>query len=145
MSVLLMLRSPTKTVSAPAVKSILGLNPPPRALAVYASWPASRPVLTQHSLPGGLLGLPCAGLPPAGSRQLPGARFVSTIDRMPANAERDYLGFFDRCRSRSRTPGPPPFSSMNSTPANSKASPDDHATAIETAREKQLPPPRTQA
>jgi hypothetical protein len=28
---------------------------------------------------------------------------------------------FFRCRFRNRTPGPPPFSSMNSTPANSKA------------------------
>jgi hypothetical protein len=33
----------------------------------------------------------------------------------------DYLGLFGR-RSRSRTPGPPPFSSMNSTPANSRTS-----------------------
>src|SRR5450759_5739362 len=32
-----------------------------------------------------------------------------------------YLGCFGRWRLRSRTPGPPPFSSMNSTPANFKA------------------------
>jgi hypothetical protein len=30
--------------------------------------------------------------------------------------------FFFCCRVRSRTPGPPPFSSMNSTPAASSAS-----------------------
>src|SRR6266487_337123 len=33
----------------------------------------------------------------------------------------DYLGVFDRRRCRKRTPGPPPFSSMNSTPAPSRA------------------------
>lgn len=33
----------------------------------------------------------------------------------------DYLGFFSRWRLRKRTPGPPPFSSMNSMPARSSA------------------------
>ena len=33
----------------------------------------------------------------------------------------DYFGFFSRWRLRRRTPGPPPFSSMNSMPATSNA------------------------
>jgi hypothetical protein len=45
-------------------KPISWLNPTPHALAVYASCPALLP-LTQHSLPGGLLGLTRAGLAPA--------------------------------------------------------------------------------
>ena len=36
---------------------------------------------------------------------------------MPLVIERRLFGLFCRCRFRSRTPGPPPFSSMNSTPA----------------------------
>ena len=32
----------------------------------------------------------------------------------------DYLGFLSRWRLQRRTPGPPPFSSMNSTPARFK-------------------------
>ena len=43
---------------------------------------------------------------------------TSTADFPPCPL--DYLGIFARCRLRSRTPGPPPFSSMNSMPAASK-------------------------
>jgi hypothetical protein len=46
-----------------------------------------------------------------------GARGGSNI-RLFANSI--YLGFFGRWRLRKRTPGPPPFSSMNSIPAAAK-------------------------
>ena len=39
---------------------------------------------------------------------------VSEADLLPRFR---YLDFLGRCRLRSCTPGPPPFSSMNSTPA----------------------------
>ena len=38
----------------------------------------------------------------------------------------DYLGFLSRWRLRRRTPGPPPFSSINSTPARSKRLPQNN-------------------
>jgi hypothetical protein len=42
------------------------------------------------------------------------------VDKFDADIQADYLGLFGG-RSRSRTPGPPPFSAMNSTPAASIA------------------------
>src|SRR5262249_6531532 len=64
-----MLRSTMKTVSAPASSSFRGsIAHPTQPLCTLRVRRCRR--LTQHSLPGGLLGLTCAGLPPAESRQL---------------------------------------------------------------------------
>src|SRR5215813_2121345 len=62
---LLMLRSPTKTVSAPASRQFRGsITHPTRLLCMLRGRPHDR-YLTQHSPPGGLLGLTWAGLSPA--------------------------------------------------------------------------------
>jgi hypothetical protein len=42
--------------------------------------------------------------------------FATQIGFVSQNSLGFYVGFFGRWRLRSRTPGPPPFSSMNSTP-----------------------------
>src|SRR5712664_4757440 len=61
---LLMLRSTMKTVSAPASRSFRGSLPhPTHPLCTLRVRRHRR--LTQHSLPGGLLGLTWAGLAPA--------------------------------------------------------------------------------
>src|SRR5262245_57057455 len=64
MTALLMLRSTMKTVSAPASRSFRGSLPhPTHPLCTLRVRRRRR--LTQHSLPGGLLGLTWAGLAPA--------------------------------------------------------------------------------
>src|SRR5215203_3533053 len=69
---LLMLRSTMKTVSAPANRSFRGSLPhPTHPLCTLRVRRHRR--LTQHSLPGGLLGLTWAGLAPADHASLPGA------------------------------------------------------------------------
>src|SRR2546421_328624 len=61
---LLMLRSTMKTVSAPASRSFRGSLPhPTQSLCTLRVRRRRR--LTQHSLPGGSLGLTWAGLAPA--------------------------------------------------------------------------------
>src|ERR1700722_2596134 len=74
MAPLPMLRSPTNTVSAPAMTQFRGsITHPTRQLCTLRGRPHDR-YLTQHSLPGGSLGLTWAGLPPADRASFPGAR-----------------------------------------------------------------------
>src|ERR1019366_744108 len=60
------------TASASAILMLSRLNSPPHTIVVYASWPPSptshATLTTRRALP-----LTWAGLPPAGTRQLPGA------------------------------------------------------------------------
>ncbi len=68
-----MLPSAGWTASASVALSLSRLNRSPRTIAVYASWPPSpterhATLATRRALP-----LTWAGLPPAGTRQLPGA------------------------------------------------------------------------
>src|SRR2546428_6015913 len=61
---LLMLRSTISTASAPAISPFRGsITPPTQSLCTLRGRRHRR--LTQHSLPGGLLGLTWAGLAPA--------------------------------------------------------------------------------
>ena len=73
---LLMLRSTMKTVSAPASRSFRGSLPHPKH-PLCTLRVRHRCCLTQHSLPGSLLGLTWAGLPPADRASLTGAFFHS--------------------------------------------------------------------
>ena len=59
-------------------------------------------------------------IPPAGSQRGMASPFGVTSRSFFGATPPFYLDFFGRWRLRSRTPGPPPFSSMNSTPANSR-------------------------
>ena len=73
MPALLILRSITNTISAPATRQLRGsITHPTHPLCTLRGRRYRR--LTQHSLPGGSLGLTWAGLAPAGSRRLLGAR-----------------------------------------------------------------------
>src|SRR5207247_6942774 len=80
---LLMLRSTMKTVSAPAIRSFRGSLPhPTHPLCTLRVRRHRR--FTQHSLPGGLLGLTWAGLAPADRASLPGApSLIRSPRRLP--------------------------------------------------------------
>jgi hypothetical protein len=87
-----MLPSATLKASAPTTLLLTRLNSPPYTIAVYAS-PWSSPSKTQHSLPRRALPLTWTGLPPAGSRKLPGA-LVSQFERgqLPGAAHSGRVG-----------------------------------------------------
>src|SRR6202040_1653672 len=73
-----MLRSTMKTVSAPASSSFRGSLPhPTQPLCTLRVRHCCR--LTQHSLPGGLLGLTWAGLAPADRARFAGAFPLPTL------------------------------------------------------------------
>jgi hypothetical protein len=97
-----MLRSTMKTVSAPASSSFRGsIAHPTQPLCTLRVRRCRR--LTQHSLPGGLLGLTCAGLPPAGSRQLCLAPSTHSITSSASPRHRT-LGDSSRSYSTTRPP-----------------------------------------
>ena len=75
---LLMLRSTMKTVSAPANSSFRGSLPQPAHRLCTLRVRRHRR-LTQHSLPGGLLGLTWAGLAPADRASFAGAFPLPTL------------------------------------------------------------------
>src|SRR6202030_1134274 len=98
MTALHMLRSTISTVSAPANSSFRGsiTHPTPPLCTLRAR---RRRRLTQHSLPGGLLGLTWAGLAPADRPSFAGA-FIYSITSLarPSSASglevNDQLDFF---------------------------------------------------
>jgi hypothetical protein len=57
----------------------------------------------------------------AAARQLNRSWYERRTGRWVVSSRRTYLGGLRNWRFLSRTPGPPPFSSMNSTPARSSA------------------------